>query len=76
MRKVICLIAVLLMCLTLVLPAAAAGDGITKTAILRERKRDRKQSAYIRELKAAVKKPGRFCVPYLNGTDSCICMCI
>ena len=26
MRKVICLIAVLLMCLTLVLPAAAAGD--------------------------------------------------
>ena len=37
-------------------PVAAAGDGITKTAILRERKRDRKQSAYIRELKAAVKK--------------------
>ena len=37
-------------------PVAAAGSEITKTAILRERKRDRKQSAYIRELKAAVKK--------------------
>ena len=37
-------------------PTQAAGDGVTKTAILRERKRDRKQAAYIRELKAAVKK--------------------
>jgi len=37
-------------------PVVAAGGEVTKTAILRERKRDRKQSAYIRELKAAVKK--------------------
>ena len=37
-------------------PMQAAGDGVTRTAILRERKRDRKQAAYIRELKALVKK--------------------
>ena len=37
-------------------PVVAAGGEVTKTAILRERKRDRKQSAHIRELKAAVKK--------------------
>ena len=37
-------------------PAAVAGAEVTKTALLRERKRDRRQSALIRELKAAVKK--------------------
>ena len=37
-------------------PTASAGPEVTKTAIIRERKRDRKQSAHIRELKALVKK--------------------
>ena len=37
-------------------PAALVSGEVTKTAILRERKRDRQQSARIRELKALVKK--------------------
>ena len=37
-------------------PPTAANPEITKTALTRERKRDRQQSARIRELKAAVKK--------------------
>lgn len=37
-------------------PAASAGPEVTKTALLRERKRDRQQSARLRELKAQVKK--------------------
>ena len=37
-------------------PAEAAEDGVTKTSIIRERKRSRQQGARIRELKAAVTK--------------------
>lgn len=37
-------------------PMASAGPEVTKTALLRERKRDRQQSARLRELKAQVKK--------------------
>ena len=37
-------------------PAAAEGAEVTKTALVRERKRDRQQSARIRELRAQVKK--------------------
>jgi len=37
-------------------PTAQAGPEVTRTAVTRERKRDRQQSARIRELKAQVKK--------------------
>ena len=37
-------------------PAYAADDGPTRTAVARERKRDRQQSARLREMKAQVKK--------------------
>ena len=37
-------------------PMSSAGPEVTKTALLRERKRDRQQSARLRELKAQVKK--------------------